>query len=98
MTWADKIALRVALLIAAGGLFVWVPAAIALRTAFDVSFNRYILLWTVEAELAVALPLWLGLRLIGFIAGRSRRRAAHRDTPAMNLPPKESPPIPSEMT
>lgn len=96
MTWADKMALRVALLIAAAGFFVWVPAAIALKTVFDSSFNRYILLWTVEAELAIALPLWLGLRAIhGFMAIWSRRRAAHDAGPEVTV--NEPPPVHSEM-
>lgn len=95
MTWADKVALGLALLIAAAGLFVWIPAAIALRTAFDGSFDRYMLLWIVEAELAIALPLWLGLRVIDFIASRSRRRPAHDVTPSVTM--KEPPPVHSEM-
>lgn len=95
MTWADKVALGLALLIAAASLFVWIPAAIALRTAFDGSFDRYMLLWTVEAELAIALPLWLGLRVIDFIASRSRRRAAHGVRPDVIV--KEPPPVHSEM-
>lgn len=96
MTWADKMALGLALLIAAAGLFVWIPAAIALRTAFDGSFDRYMLMWTVEAELAIALPLWLGLRLIGFIAGRSRRRPAHDVKPSVTMkePPSARPEMP----
>lgn len=70
LIWADKVTLGVAAAIAGAAFFVWLLAVIALKSMFDGSFNRYILEWTAEAELTVALPLWLGLRAIDFVRHR----------------------------
>lgn len=80
MIWADKVALGVTASIAAAGFFVWLLAIIALKTAFDGSFDRYMLFWIAEAELAVALPLWLGLRAVDWFLGGPARRQAQRDS------------------
>lgn len=72
LIWADKVALGVAAVIAGGTFFIWLLAAIALKSVFDGSFNRYMLEWTADAELAVALPLWLGLRAIDYAVNRRR--------------------------
>lgn len=91
MMWADRVALGVAALIALGGFFVWLLADIALKTAFSASFNRYMLEWILEAELTVALPLWLGFRAVGHFGGRLiRRRTEERgETSRPAEPPSE---------
>lgn len=91
LIWSDKVALGVAAAIAAAAFFVWLLAAIALKSMFDGSFNRYMLDWTADAELTVVLPLWLGLRTIHYIR---HRRSHPQPVPHKAAEPAEPPKAP----
>jgi hypothetical protein len=58
----DRGALMIALIIAGGAAYVWLLGMIGLWGRPELNFDRAIITWLTETELALALPAWLLLR------------------------------------
>jgi hypothetical protein len=96
MIWADRIAFGFAVFIAASAAAVCVILMIAIGgLAADTRLFTEIGLWAGLTELVTALPLWLLLRGIDYLAGgprlRARREARNgRVEPSFNTPREQS--------
>jgi len=77
---ADKVALLIAFLIAAAMCFFWILGLVGLGGLSQSRFDHAMLVWAIETELALALPIWLFLRAIDAIVriGNQRSRAFRR--------------------
>ncbi|HEY0281730.1 MAG TPA: hypothetical protein VGC27_03795 [Rhizomicrobium sp.] len=83
LIWADKIALFMALLVAAGALLCWAIGIVGLDGRSHSRFDSAVFNWTVDVEAMLVLPLWLFLRIVDFIAralGRWLQIGSHRDS------------------
>ena len=79
MIWADRAGLAIAALIAfSAGLFT-IVLFIGVGSLTDGRLNTTMLLWTAIAEIAVALPVWVVLRLLDLVFGGPWRRRARRE-------------------
>ena len=66
LVWADKIALFVALFVAAGAFLCWTIGIVGLEGLPHQRFDSAMLDWTVTSELMLVPPLWLALRVVDF--------------------------------
>jgi hypothetical protein len=57
----------IALIIAGGAAYVWLLGMIGLWGRPQLDFDRAMITWLAEMELALALPLWLLLRAVNVI-------------------------------
>jgi len=78
LPWPDRAGLVAACIVAALAVFSWVVVFLAAETVTYGRLNDMLASWTLAAELAFALPFWLGLRVIDFLSGGPcmRRQAA----------------------
>jgi len=78
LPWPDRAGLVAAFIVAALAVFSWVVVFLAVETVTYGRLNDMLASWTLAAELALALPFWLGLRVIDFLCGGPciRRQAA----------------------
>ena len=70
----DRGALMIALIIAGGATYVWLLGIIGLWGIPDLDFDRAIITWLAEIELALPLPAWLLLQAANVIIGMSAGR------------------------
>lgn len=70
---ADKAALLVALIIAAAMSFFWILGMVGLWGSPLLRFDHVIIIWTLEAELALAPPIWLFFRVMDIVVGVKTR-------------------------
>ncbi len=63
----DRAALTVAVFIAGAAAYVWLLGMIGLWGRPQLDFDRAMITWLAEMELALALPLWLLLRAVNVI-------------------------------
>lgn len=76
---ADKLALLIALLVAAVAAYFWFLGVISLWGKPLSRFDDAMLTWLVEAELALVVPTWLFCRLTDIaVAAANRWLRAHR--------------------
>ncbi len=66
LVWADKLTLLMALVVAVVSVLVWLLGIVALDGLSQSRLDRAIMDWTIQAELALVLPLWMVLRVIDF--------------------------------
>lgn len=78
MIWADRVGLAVAALIALCAACLTVVLIIGVGSLADGRLNATMALWAGIAEAAIAVPLWIILRLADLIFGGPRRRRARR--------------------
>ena len=79
MVLADKIALLIAFLIAAAMVFFWILGLIGLSGLPQAKFDHAMIVWAIETELALALPIWLVLRTIdALVRVMNQRSRAYR--------------------
>lgn len=71
---ADRIALLIALLIAATASYCWLLGIIGLWGKPQFRFADAMIIWGIEVELALALPAWLLMKIITVIV---RMKAVH---------------------
>jgi len=64
---ADKAALLIALFIASVALCFWLLGIVGLWGRPQLRFDYAMIVWTIEAQVALALPVWLFLRFIGIV-------------------------------
>lgn len=79
MIWADRLGLRVAALIALGAFLFSALVFIGVGSLTDGRLAATLLEWTGIAELGIAIPLWMILRLGDrLFGGTGHRRAQHQ--------------------
>ena len=76
---ADRVALLIAFLVAAAMFFFWVLGLVGLGGLPQSRFDHAMIVWLIEAELALALPIWLFLRVIDVVVrAKSWRSRAYQ--------------------
>lgn len=82
LVWTDRVGLVIALAVAAISIFVWIVVLTAARTVVYDRLNQTLALWTIWAELGIALPAWLLLHAVDYAnkapAARRRLDRGHR--------------------
>lgn len=78
MAWPDKAGLVIALIVAAMSAFACAAVLIAGETMTDERLNQTLAAWTGIAVLAIAVPLWLLMRVVDALAGGPSRRHMDR--------------------
>ena len=79
LIWADKFALAIALSVAALAVVAGAVVLAAVGTASDRRLDIAVASWTALAEVVTALPAWLIMRAIDFVAGGpTHRLKAHK--------------------
>ncbi len=79
LIWADKVALGIALSVAALAVLAGTAILLAVGTTSDPRLDMAVVKWTALAEIVIALPAWLIMRAIDVVAGGSGHRPkAHK--------------------
>ena len=66
LIWADKLALLMALVIAAVAFLFWVVGIVGLDGRPHLRFDNAMIDWTIQAESALVPTMWLLLRAVDF--------------------------------
>jgi len=75
MVLVDKIALLIAFLIAAAMCLFWILGLVGLGGLPHSRFDHAMLVWAIETELALVVPIWLFLRAIDALVRISNKRS-----------------------
>ena len=80
LLWTDRAGLVIALAVAAIAIFVWIIVLTAARTVVYDRLNQTLALWTIWAEMGIALPAWLLLHAVDYMhkGPAAPRRRDHR--------------------
>ena len=74
LAWPDKVALVLAVLIAAACVVVWATTFTSVGTVLYHRLNNTLALWTAVAELGITFPVWIALRTVDLFQGGPTRR------------------------